>query len=1467
MNKKIKGNHGFKKPGIPRAGFEYQDLIGIELLIEFFRDPDKYHWIELDSENPNMGYLDDVVAARQDGTYEVVQVKFTSDSNKHFLDWKWLLKSKPKGTSQLAKWAESLNRVVALGPIHSAKLRTNREPDREFKKALNGDQIDINKLSKTVRKRVEDELGGPKLTSDFFERFHFSHSEPLIDQLENQLKGSVVPTDTDNSGWLLLRSQVRRWAMRKHDPEPDGKIRHQHLVQVITKRRAQPISQNFQIPDVYCLPSNQFHANFLERVKTSERQISILWGTPGRGKSTYLSLFIEELRRIETPAVRHHYFMSLDDTSSDRFSFFDIATSLMDQMLANYPEVVRGLEEKSEQLRNWVETCGSYFEKEKKPFVVIIDGLDHVWREQGNIVQMEQLFNRLLPLPPNVHLLIGTQKVPEKQLPHRLIVHAEDDDWIEIPPMDERAVHKWVIGQHEAGRLRMPDNFKLFRSERRKELINDISLAFFEVSQGHPLHLIYSFEALIRRGVVFTPEEIRLLPTCPEGDIRKYYKGLWSRLSPKAKQTIHLIAGSDFHWPSSGIIQCVGPIEEISYMLEHRRSGLIPFHGSIIAYAKERSDHEETFRAILPRVIDWLEDDAPEYLRWGWLWLMRAKRGDYEDLLNKTTREWVLESLARGWPDRQIVAILDEAEQKSFADLDYARTIELRSLKTRLYNGFEIEYQTDSGSEFLECAIRSSGNTQRVINLADGVASLSDKHIVALVRSTTDEMTDIRDECVEELRRRINLWVNLQHRPRDDFFGLIRCFFDALSLASKIDIESLLKFISSFNDSEKVFGFLMKSLSREKRLNELISIAKARRLKFKKARPLFLLVQDAIVRTASAEGVNIELRYVSAKMPISPLMACWMHYHQVVTSAPIAVPGVPEDIVREYYSYENKKDLERFFYNFFFHALANNLRNNKDNSLWPPGGRPGSSGWIDHSLKLFWEMAQNIAIGKATISFSTPYQAARVLEPVEHRFSDASYAQYKSFKSALLKIAIDLHYVKSPIGKTSFIETRELALVRSSLHWNEEMWISIQVENQLCALTPEAARQTLETAVDKQDSTVTQFNKRADKWVELAQFALLYDLEYSGQLVLRAANCIIGYGWRKDYWLMEILDSVTAVHDSGAKNGLSWLQTLLPIIEQITEFTDGDETDHIRSELINVVAKVCPERLPQLYAHHIANDKFRYAEETLSAYCKLVDFTNPTSKALAHTFVEEQNILDLRSLREIGNAAAGMLEEDQIRFLGGVEPNKQPLPKNKDEELDWSGTSPDVSKIKPLQFRILIEKVSDHSLGYKLERKVLKDWLAYWKNKGRGLKAVTSINSYFDEEENPHVAESLLDEVFQASLELEGKAAAYEWLVLAHIHRHGWSSYWNSEEEVLRRLGWAAKHYRSKWADFIRDTSKPSRYWERRKSSFNIGREYLVKFLLLVDQKEIAVDLVDTYVRIVAEEVSDQPIPECPWFL
>jgi hypothetical protein len=372
-----------KSAAITRAAFDYQDLIGIEALINFYRDSKRYQWVELESEDRSAGYLDDVVALRTDGKFEYTQVKFTVDPDRYPLDWDWLLERKAHGTSRLKKWADSVFNLNKSGGLGRAELRTNRKPDIELSQALQCDLIKVRKLSPTRLAAVERELGGAPEARAFFKVFRFKHSEAAdVEGLEQRLKGGIVPTDTTSDGWLFLRQQVRRWATEKKQPEPDGKIRHDHLVQVISKKRPRPIPQNFLVPDVYAVPNIDFHDRFLKRVTTGRSSVSILWGTPGRGKSTYLSFLINELTRRKLPCIRHHYFLSLDDTTTDRISFPDIAASMMDQMAARYPEAVkdRGLEESPSTLRKWLEACGEYFATEGKKFYVVVDGLDHVWR-------------------------------------------------------------------------------------------------------------------------------------------------------------------------------------------------------------------------------------------------------------------------------------------------------------------------------------------------------------------------------------------------------------------------------------------------------------------------------------------------------------------------------------------------------------------------------------------------------------------------------------------------------------------------------------------------------------------------------------------------------------------------------------------------------------------------------------------------------------------------------------------------------------------------------------------------------------------------------------------------------------------------------------------------------------------------------------------------------------------------------
>lgn len=72
-------NHDYKTPGLIRAGFEYQDLVAIETLIDFSRNNTLCQWIKIDADDEEFRSIEDVVACTPEGTHDLTQVKFTAD--------------------------------------------------------------------------------------------------------------------------------------------------------------------------------------------------------------------------------------------------------------------------------------------------------------------------------------------------------------------------------------------------------------------------------------------------------------------------------------------------------------------------------------------------------------------------------------------------------------------------------------------------------------------------------------------------------------------------------------------------------------------------------------------------------------------------------------------------------------------------------------------------------------------------------------------------------------------------------------------------------------------------------------------------------------------------------------------------------------------------------------------------------------------------------------------------------------------------------------------------------------------------------------------------------------------------------------------------------------------------------------------------------------------------------------------
>src|SRR2546430_208025 len=96
------------RTGSIREGFEYQDLFGVAVLIEWLEHPERYEWVAF--EEDDFGFLDDVIRCTPDLKLTLSQVKHSGvpEASRTEVSLSELLEQRkgkkgPKG-SLLQKW-------------------------------------------------------------------------------------------------------------------------------------------------------------------------------------------------------------------------------------------------------------------------------------------------------------------------------------------------------------------------------------------------------------------------------------------------------------------------------------------------------------------------------------------------------------------------------------------------------------------------------------------------------------------------------------------------------------------------------------------------------------------------------------------------------------------------------------------------------------------------------------------------------------------------------------------------------------------------------------------------------------------------------------------------------------------------------------------------------------------------------------------------------------------------------------------------------------------------------------------------------------------------------------------------------------------------------------------------------------------------------------------------------------------
>jgi hypothetical protein len=1449
-----------KNSAIPLSGYIYQNYIGLEILCNWLDDPDRYKWVQFEADNDEIPKgLDDVVSMGSDGSLSLLQVKFTVDSQseENQLSFDWLLARKGKGRSLLQKWDNALQRLKEF-QVREVGLVTNRRPDFQLEHCLDvsGARLTFDKFPDEVRASIVEQLTESR-ARDFFLRFEFRHSYKGIESLDRTLLDRYVPRHASHHAWLqLMHVAIREWAVLVNRPPPDGRITLALLRSVLDRRRPEPLSQTFKVPANYCPPDRDFHERFVHRINDPKLAISVLWGSPGQGKSTYLSYMCADFEKTATPYIRHHYFLSLTDTS-DRFAFVNVSNSLMAQIEARHAAHVQSLSSNPEELRAWISACGKAYALHGKRFFVVVDGLDHVWRENDrDRGPLDSLFRHLLPVPENVSVVIGTQRVSGDQLPQSLSTFATLADWVELPRMSISAVRTWLDVQHEAQRFACED----LPLGADRDPLSDLAKAMHEVSEGHPLHLTYSLETLVRDFRTLTPDLVRDLPVCPGGDIHRYYRNLWNGLSTSAKDALHLVSGVSFTWPEYGLEDCLSASygelrNEIGHLFYFTEAGWLPFHGSILAFIREVADHKSRFTTLLPVLTSWLLERAPPFHRWGWLWLIEAEGGRTENLLTGPTRKWLIDSLSNGYPDAQIVAILAAAERIAFMETSFPAAIRFRWLKIRLLNG--MEFQLEHFRDLEQCALKLATDEYvlKTLSLAVSSGQPDELHMLGLQYEAIGRADDA-EECQEELRKRINDLIALGSYDARSVRKMCEQYVDLAAATGRYRPAAIVASIRGFRSfSGSLFRRLLCELSKKQELPPLVDLHPF---------PLPLGMrrdfERAVVRLAGACRANLHEWPVFKRLRKHPIVGCWSALYENGTSKVVPYSANFKEFDQEYRTSEGNGKLRRKLHCLFFDALANCLSLQgapPPTSLAPLKNRA----WLDGALKKL------IAAACATGALVTRGERPG-FDHCFRFFTDLGMPQgfedrtdLVAVKQALVDIAADLFLILSIRFRVETVPNREWEATLKTQWFDFEYWRARYISEGIQYISSASIADLVATRELQEASRVSQFNERAEFFLGLCELALSQrEMKTAKRLLERAVTCVVSYGWRKDMTIFHVLDAIGALSASQPSKCLAWLHEISPAVAAIDVYTDADETNYAKIELADLFFKLEPKTFGAFYSHLLRSAEWYDAERVFACLLENGDLTAPGMNIATTALWGQYEVGALRKRMAEGDASSQAILERNARGFG-LPPSdlgKERRNHNSDEPKE---ADVDPAEFKPSEVPKLVATLRDQGV-YVGERKVFSAWFEYWVRQGMGLEILNALEPFLEAESVPTGVSELLDDAFALCLKLKGKREAYKWIVAAQIQRHGWDSLWPSEAAVARFRVFGT-HYRNEWKRFVLDTSKST--YRRVEEKLLIPHNRLVQFLVEIDEIDEASAVTQELVKALLNEVADQPLGRPAW--
>ena len=1225
-----------------RSGDDYQDLVAAKTMLNFLKNPSLYQWIKLEAREA--GKLDDIVALRVDGTVEATQVKFSTDvlRSSDPLTWKNLLHrgNQEKSPPLIEQW---WNSVVALDKEYGRtepRLFSNRKAGDDLFLTATG-RIDVYKTSTDVLEKIKALFGAD--ADDFIERFRFEVNEQGLSDLEERLQREFQSLGLPDANWLGFINAIRSW-IRCETLPPSGEIRITNLRLACGWTQLSPLNQDLEVPADYVLADKDSHSVLLQRVLDGNEHVIVLTAGPGIGKSTYLSYLVDSLRRSDCPVVRHHYSLGPGRDRLERSETHRVAESLMadlqTELRAYLPSLDTQNPNPAKDLRRWLIEIGQRLSADGKHLVVVVDGLDHVWRATDSRNELTKLFDHFLPTPPGVVLVVGTQPVQDKQLPASLIHHAPRKKWIELPPFDKSAVREWVDHHHNL----MPSTW--FSGNQEWHLVR-LAESLHLRTGGHPLLIRYIVERIAGAGKHLTSYEVEAIPEPPASSVEEYYRSLWTNLPIEAKEVMLLFAIAKFSWPFSGLyetLQMAGfdqasgaaGVEAVRHLLRKNRLGWQPFHNSVLIFALEQLEFESRRDALRQVVVTWLEKMAPAYLRRSHLWLLQREMGDPNPLMAGTDRQWVVKAIAAGDSLTGIENMLQAAAYESIRARDFPNYVDRGILADVVEHAVSSQY--DALRWIFEAQLSLEGGQELAERQSTRLSELDDSAVASLgfhfygMNNSVDA-----ERCFEQMRSRLK-WEsgNFQISEADSSRPGI---LSELAGLIGYDAGSFIDFINQI-PSETARASLVECWIEGLRYtgNAQSAIEALRG-------PTGSLSKRCLSRYIVVDSISENIRLDDAEVDslVSPYSSVYQIFRDPNATVPVPVhPDPPVDegslVLGEY-----EQDIGHYIHDLFFCWLIQELQSPDQAKQWTPPS--DLQPWLASSLRELALGAEEIARvwrSTGTVEVTAGYSATNSLDYPSFRMPFAERRGADGLKMALRTITEDLLVLRRSTGGISMLTWEEVqSLVfhrfagsRSMIGWIAEgtLAVSNEVAISLCDLVDNECATTIEP-----------FGDRAATFAMLATICAWHQESARAHDYLhQASENLVAYGYHKDLLLDTALNVMEVVGSHLDSRRKVWAR-LAPAIGAVLDFTDGDETNYLASNFGRLLLDLDPDVAVDYLTFLMDNELYWDIQRVFKELVSTGDMNDPRIMVLVNTCIDPDSIgvLERRAGQSCEPAAEG----------------------------------------------------------------------------------------------------------------------------------------------------------------------------------------------------------------------------------